>query len=91
MLGRLRYLIRENGSGKQKNSLVDKFANLFTSYKEKDFVKIKTNLSKKPLLAFDKDGRVKIFTMRWEYKLYEISLEKQEFIEIEGKNINQNN
>jgi hypothetical protein len=68
---------------------VDKVANFFSSYKEKDFVKIKTNLNKKPLLAFDKDGRVKIFTMKWEYKMYELVLEKQELTEIEGKFLNQ--
>ena len=59
--------------------------NMFGNYREKDVMKVRTELVKRPLIAFDKDTNIKILTTAGEYKMYEIDNEKGEFIEKGGK------
>lgn len=56
---------------KQKQTTgVMKIISFFSSSKESHFTSLKTNLTKHPLLAFDKDSNIKIFTMKGEYNLF---------------------
>lgn len=54
---------------------------MFGNYKEKDVMKVRTDLVKRPLIAFDKDTNIKILTAGGEFKMYEIDNEKGEFVE----------
>jgi hypothetical protein len=54
---------------------------MFGGYKEKDVMKIRTDLIKRPVVAFDKDTNIKALAATGEYKLFVIDKERGEFLE----------
>jgi len=48
-------------------------------------MKIQTNLTKKPLVLFDKDTNIKILTASGELKLYKIDNQKGELVQEKHK------
>lgn len=60
---------------------------MFGGYKEKDVMKIKTELVKRPLVAFDKDTNIKALAATGDCRLFAIDAEHGAFIEKGGKSV----
>ena len=58
---------------------------MFGNYKEKDIMKVQTNLNRKPIVSFDKDTKIKVLAWTGEFKIYEIENQKDELLEIQHK------
>ena len=58
---------------------------MFGNYKEKDVMKVQTNLTRKPIVSFDKDTQIKVLAWSGEFKVYEIDNERGEFVERQHK------